>query len=76
MVATFVIARKIYQFEIKDSEIQKYPLCLGNISGDCSVYSMKKKKKKNTPGLNGYVYDFSVDYRALILLILPIFINI
>ena len=78
MVATFVIARKIYQFEIKDSEIQKYPLCLGNISGDCSAYSMKKKKKKkkNTPGLNGYVYDFSVDYRALILLILPIFINI
>ena len=46
MVATFVIARKIYQFEIKDSEIQKYPLCLGNISGDCSAYSMKKKKKK------------------------------
>ena len=49
MVATFVIARKIYQFEIKDSEIQKYLLCLGNISGDCSAYSMKKKKKKKHP---------------------------
>ena len=34
------------------------PLCLGNISKDFSVDNMKKT------GLNGYVYDFSVDYDA------------
>ena len=34
------------------------PLCLGNISKDFSVDNMKKT------GLNGYVYDFSVDYNA------------
>ena len=34
-----------------------YPLCLGNISKYLSVNNMKKKT-----GLNGYVYDFSVDY--------------
>ena len=31
------------------------PLCLGNISGDWTEDNMKKT------GLNGYVYDFSVD---------------
>ena len=30
----FVNATKIDQFKAKDSEIKKYPLCLGNISGD------------------------------------------
>ena len=55
----FINATKIYQFKAKDSEIKKiYPLCLGNISGDFSVNSMKET------GLNGYVYDISVDYRA------------
>ena len=54
----FVNATKIYQFKAKDSEIKKYPLCLGNISGDFSANNMSKT------GLNGYVYDFSVDYRA------------
>ena len=33
------------------------PICLGNISKDCSADNMKKT------GLNGYVYEFSVDYR-------------
>ena len=28
----FVIATKIHQFKAKDSEIKRYPLCLGNIS--------------------------------------------
>ena len=54
----FVNAAKIYQFKAKDSQIKKYPLCLRNISGDLSANNMKKA------GLNGYVYDFSVDYRA------------
>ena len=55
----FVNATKIYQFKAKHSEIKKYPLCLGNISGDFSANNMKKKKR-----LNGCVCDFSVDYRA------------
>ena len=47
------------KFKAKDSEIVVSPLCLGNISKDFSVYNMKKT------GLNGYVYDFSVDYDAI-----------
>ena len=47
---------KIYQFKAKDSEIKKYPLCLANTSGDFSANNMIKT------GLNGYVYNFSVDY--------------
>ena len=34
-------------------------MCLGNISKDFSVDNMKKT------GINGYVYDFSVDYDAI-----------
>ena len=35
----------LMQLKAKDSEIQKYPLCLGNISGDFSANNMKKKIK-------------------------------
>ena len=35
------------------------PLCLGYVSKDFSVDNMKTDK------LNGYVYDFSVDYDAI-----------
>ena len=65
----FVNATKIYQFKAKDSEIKKYPLCLGNISGDFSANNMKKIR------LNGCVYDFSVDYSTfmiLVILLIPI----
>ena len=41
----FVNATKIYQFKAKDYEIKRYPLCLGNISGNFSANSMEKKKK-------------------------------
>ena len=34
-------------------------MCLGNISKGFRVDNMRKKK-----GLNGYVYDFSVDYNT------------
>ena len=51
-----VNATTIYQFKGKDTEIKKYALCLGNISGDFSAYNMKKT------GLNGCVCNFSVDY--------------
>ena len=54
----FVNGIEIYKFKAKDSEIVATPLCLGNISKDWSVDNMKDT------GLNGYVYDFSVDYNA------------
>ena len=56
----FVNATKIHKFKTKGSQIKKYIICLGNISGDFSANNMKKKKT----GWNGYVYDFSVGYRA------------
>ena len=52
----FVNGTEIYKFKAKYSETVPTPLCLGNISKDCSVDNMK-----NT-GFNGCVYDFSVDY--------------
>ena len=57
---SFVNGTEIHKFKAKDSEIVPYPLCLGNISKKFSVDNMKKKT-----GLNGYVYDFSVDYDAI-----------
>ena len=56
----FVNGKKIYKFKAKDSEIVANPLCLGNISKDWTVDNMKKT------GFNGYVYDFSVDYVAIL----------
>ena len=56
----FVNGTEIIKFKAKDSEITAYPLCLGNISKDWSVDDMKKT------GLKGYVYDFSVDYDAIV----------
>ena len=55
----FVNGTEIYKFKAKDSEIVATPLCLGNISKNFSVNNMKKT------GLNGYVYDFSIDYDAV-----------
>ena len=52
----FVSGTEIHKFKAKDSEIVATPLCLGNISKDWSVDNMK------STGLNGYVYDFIVDY--------------
>ena len=52
----FVNGTKIYKFKAKDSEIVVGPTCLGNISKDWSVDKMKRT------GINGYVYDFSIDY--------------
>ena len=54
----FINGTEIYKFKAKDSEIAASPLCLGNISKDWLVDNMKRT------GLNGYVYDFSVDYDA------------
>ena len=51
-----VNGKEIHNFKAKDSEIVATALCLGEISKDWSVDDMKKT------GLNGYVYDFTVDY--------------
>ena len=40
--------------------MKKYPLCLQNISKDFTANNLKKKT-----GLNGYVYEFSVDYNVI-----------
>ena len=55
----FVNSTEIIKFKAKDSEINPYELCLGNISKDRSIDNMKKT------GLKGYVYDFSVDYDSI-----------
>ena len=55
----FVNGTEIIKFRTKHSEIVATPLCLWNISKDWSVDNMKKT------GLNGYVYDFSLDYDAI-----------
>ena len=55
----FVNSTEIIKFKAKNSEIVTTLLCLGTISKNFSVDNMKKS------GLNGYVYDFSVDYNAI-----------
>ena len=52
----FVNGKEIVKFRAKDSEIVLGPLCLGNVSKVWSADNMKKT------GLNGYVYEFNVDY--------------
>ena len=66
----FVNGTQIYKFKAKDSEIVPTPLCLGNISKDWSIDNMKRT------GLTGNVYDFSVDYDAIAVMILKTFTNI
>ena len=56
----FVNGTEIYKFKAKDSDIVASLLCLGNISKDWLVDNMKRT------GLNGYVYDFSVDYDSIV----------
>ena len=55
----FFNGTEIIKFKAKDSEILATPLYLGNISKDWPVDNMKDT------GLNGYVYNFSVDYDAI-----------
>ena len=51
--------QKLLNFQAKDSEIVATLLCLGNIMKESSEDNTKKT------GMNGYVYDFSVDYDAI-----------
>ena len=52
----FVNGTEIIKFKAKDSEIVATPLCLENISKDWTLDNIKRT------GVNGYVYDFSIDY--------------
>ena len=51
----FVNCKEIVKFKAKDCVAS--PLCLGNISNDWPTDNMKKT------GLNGYDYEFSVEYK-------------
>ena len=55
----FVKGKEIIKFKATYSKIVATPLCLRNISKDCSVDNMK------ITAFNGYVYDISVDYDAI-----------
>ena len=57
---SFVNGTEIYKFKAKDSEVSVGPICLGNISKDWPVDDMNKT------GFTGYVYDFSVDYKTIV----------
>ena len=59
----FVNGIEIIKFKAKDFEFVATPLYLGIISTDWTVDNMKRT------GLNGYVYDFSVDFVLLLLMI-------
>ena len=50
---------EIIKFKAKDSEIISYSLCLGSILKDWTNDNMKKT------WFNGYIYDFSTDYKAI-----------
>ena len=56
----FVNGKQVINFKAKNSELIKYPMYLGGLSKDYNENS-----RKDT-GLYGNVYDFSVDYRAII----------
>ena len=56
----FVNGREVTKFKAKNSELIKYPMCLGGLSKDYNKNSLKDT------GLFGNVYDFRVDYSAII----------
>ena len=56
----FVNGREIYKFKAKDFDSVATPSCLGNISKNWTADNMKKT------GLNGYVYNFTVNYDAIV----------
>ena len=55
----FVNSAEIYKFKTEDSELNKAPLHLCNVSKDFSADNMKNN------GLYWYIFDFSVDYDTI-----------
>ena len=56
---SFVNSTEIHKFTEKDSEINPYNWCLGNISKDFLASNTKITR------CNGYIYDFSFDYNPI-----------
>ena len=55
----FVNGKEVTKFEDKNSELIKYPMCLGALSKGYTENSRKNA------GLYGNAYDFSVDYSPI-----------
>ena len=55
----FVNGKQVINFKAKNSELIKYPMCLGGLSKDYDTNSRKDTE------LYGNAYDFSVDYSAI-----------
>ena len=55
----FANSKESHRFKTKDSEIVETPIRLGNILKDSSINKML------LTGLKEYIYDFSVNYRAI-----------
>ena len=45
-VSYLLMLQNIYQFQAKDSEVKDYTLCLGDISKDFTINSMRNNKIK------------------------------
>ena len=56
----FVNGREVTKFKAKNSELIRYLMCLGSLAKGYNKNSLKDT------GLCGNVYDFSVDYSAII----------
>ena len=54
----FVNGKQELKFKVKDDQIVKEILCLGNISNNWTAANVKKT------GLWGEIYDFAVDYTS------------
>ena len=55
----FVNGVEIYKFKANDSELNSYPVCLGNIPKDFFTDNMEKTR------LYRYVYNFPIDYDSI-----------
>ena len=55
----FVNGKEVTKFKDRNSELIKYPMCLGDLSKDYD-----RNSRKDT-GLYGNVYDFNADYSAI-----------
>ena len=60
IVIYLLLVQKLLSLKQSNSEIVANPSCLGSVSRDFSVDNIKKT------GLIGYVYDFSIDFNAIV----------
>ena len=56
----YINDKEVTKFKAKNSELIKYPMCLGGLSKDYN-----KNSRKDT-GFYGNIYDFKVDYSAIL----------